>query len=454
MKKIGIIIGVIIIVIIGVVCYLLFGRTNYSKIYLEINPSIEIDLDKKGQVVNVIAYNEDAKAVVENINTKSLDEVFNIIAEECVKRDYINKEDAVILLYSEGIDKNELDRKIRDSFGKVEIDPFIMTIDDISKEDEKLAKEYGISPLKAAYINLIKEEHENVSVENIVDYSMKELDDTRNNGTYCDKGYILEGEQCLKEISRHEASLGEICKRDYNEYKGKCYRNAGVIETDKFYCSGEFTLEGEECTRTLTHDAVGENPTCSSGTLGQMSDIGLSVKGSGYDPYICYDLSNAKEPTLRCLLNKGHKMVNGKCYNGPAPLINGGCPGNDKVIGGWCYSPDDGDQWQCPDGRIYQHSKGGVPKYCPDTIKYNMAVFSSYKCDEDWTVEGTKCIKIERQPADRERVCPEGYTKVEGDRCFNMKDETPKEKGYRCEEENSRLAGNECIIYEIVEAHR
>ena len=52
----------------------------------------------------------------------------------------------------------------------------------------------------------------------------------------------------------------------------------------------------------------------------------------------------------------------------------------------------------------------------------------------------------------KERVCPKGFTKVDGDKCINESKAVEKEKGLTCPEE-ARLVEERCVFYESVEAH-
>ena len=113
---------------------------------------------------------------------------------------------------------------------------------------------------------------------------------------------------------------------------GKCYKETGVIDTDELLCNEEFKLEGSKCILTEEINAIPNKYNCTTGELVKASDYALSPKDTDNAEYVCIDKSSAKQPVLRCLYNSGHIMIDGKCYNGPAPLINGGCPGADKAI--------------------------------------------------------------------------------------------------------------------------
>ncbi len=453
MKK-KLVLSVLILLVFCGICFTAWNSRVASTITLDINPSIEIKLDRHDKIKGITPLNDDAKDIIGNdYSGKTLDESIRVITKKIIEKDYIEDGRVVILLHSDGkLNIKTIESKIKDSFDKEHVSTEIIIVDNITKEDKKIAQKYNISPAKAAYINSIKKENEKLDKEDLMNRSINELQNTKESGRYCDSGYTLEGDFCLKEISRSSASTGDICPQGYSEYNGKCYSDTGILESDKLVCNDGFELDGTNCTRSIVEDGIGEDYYCSKGQLKKLSELGLTDVNSGNNEYVCADLSNAVKPTLRCLNNKGHIMVNGKCYNGPAPTIGGGCPNGDLLRNGGCYSPDTYDQYECPDGRIYEKSKGLYPEYCPETVKTTRAEPKTYRCPDGYSLEGTKCIKKEIEPARHERYCPTGYTIINDARCIDLNKTKAKEKGLVCTGENVRLIGNVCITYEIIDA--
>ncbi len=452
-NKIFILVAILLLVVLGVVGFILTNKPNeedLSIITLDINPSIEIKVNKDNKVKSITALNDDAKEIVKDVENGDLEESLKKLIDNLYSSNYLEERYVVIIMHVEGTNNNYEDI-IRRNFEEKEAYAEIITINEISKEDKELAKKYNITPAKAAYINAISKET-NIDVEVLANKPAEELKDTKERGTYCDDGYILEGDWCLKETNRVPATNGQVCPEGYLEYQGKCYEEKPSEETGVLKCRNGYTLKNEKCIRMVTENAFPNEYECSKGELKKKSEIGLSVGGSGDDTYVCADTSTAKEPVLRCLNNSGHIMINGKCYNGPAPTINGGCPNGDTLRNGWCYSLDSYDQYECPDGKIYEKSKGSVPKYCPDTIKTTKPTIKSYKCNEGFTLDDTKCIKEETEDPEREKKCPDGFTTVNNDRCINYNNIKAKVDGYYCENEHARLRGSTCVIYEMIEA--
>ena len=141
--------------------------------------------------------------------------------------------------------------------------------------------------------------------------------------------------------------------------------------------------------------------------------------------------------------------MNHKCY-GPKPTINGGCLNGDKLINGGCVDMNsyyDAD-WICQiEGKI-QYVKAGEKCYKETKTKP-----TSYYCDGNGILNGTKCEIQEIEDARKERTCPNGTIPIDdGSRCLNLNKTVAKESGFICEGENSRLKGNMCVIYEMIEA--
>ena len=442
-KKIElIVVGCVFLIIFIVSAILLSINKVETTITLDINPSIEIGLNKNNKVISVSALNTYAKKVVEKKD--DLVETIKAICNNVIEKGFVTDENVSVLVYADGkVKADDVSNYVREAFNAKKINADITIIEKVTEEDKELAKKYKITVAKAAYINSINAE--GLNPETFVNKPVNEIKETKERGKYCDKGYTLDGDFCLRETRRVKATSGEACPKEYTEYKGICYEGTSIQDTGRFYCEGNFTLEGQECVFRETVSATTEYK-CDKGELVKKGDL-YTIGIGDAEKMVCVDKSTGKAPTLRCLLNSGHIMINGQCYNGPAPTINGGCPNGDTLRNGYCYSKDDGTQYECPDGHIY-----GKIDYCPDTFTYYNPTITGYKCNEGYTLEGTSCKREDRTPAREERVCPTGYTKTDDDRCINEIRTADKVSGYICTDENTRVVGNECVYYQIVEA--
>ena len=432
-KKIIIPIGIVALFL--VIGFIIFDNNKIvSTITLDINPSVQINLTKNKKVKNVMGLNDDAKEIVtKEYNNKSLDEAFELLITKLIDKGYTKDKNIDVIVYAEGdISSEDVASKVEFNFGKEDIYTEVIVIYTISAEDEELAKKYDVSPAKISYIKSIIKDNENINIEDLSNKSVSELNETKATGKYCDKGYTLEGDWCLKEKERISATSSEVCPRGYAEHEGKCYEEIEGIEGNNYTCGEEFKLSNDKCIREQVYDAIGK---CDSGN---------------YDQGYCVEKEYIGEPTEYCRLTPATDiLMNHKCY-GPKPTINGGCANNDKIINGKCVDLDsyyDAD-WICQiEGKI-QYVKAGEKCYKETKTKP-----TSYYCDGNDILNGTKCETHEIEDARKEITCPNGTIPIDdGSRCLNLNKTVAKESGFICEGENSRLKGNMCVIYEMIEA--
>lgn len=432
----------VIILIIALIINIIPSKENvYRTITLDINPSIEINLDKNDKVISVKALNEDAKEIIEdNLNNKSFDDALRSISNKLIEHDY-GKDGNIVMLINSSIGENyeELKNKIMNSFRDTEVHVEVIFIDKISKEDKEFAKEHNITPYKAAYLNKIKEENENVDIEKLIDKPIEEITEVKNTGNYCDDDYFLEGDHCFKEIERIPAKEGNVCPREYMEYSGKCYKEEPYLEKDNYKCSDGFVLKDNKCVNTSSMDADGD---CGTNPYIKEEDMCVEevIVGDAYE--YCRD--------------PGRTLYNGKCL-ATKPTINGGCLNGDMLYNGKCVNTRNDyylSEWKCPNGETLSNPNGELlypDKKCREQKKVKPI---SYKCPDEFILDGKTCTRTDIQDAQKERYCPSGYTKVNFDRCINLNDVKDYESGFVCNQENSKVIGNVCVIYDIIEAKK
>lgn len=456
MKKIIILLVIIILLlVVGIFGYIKYTNKIVSTVTLDINPSIEINLNKSNKVVNVIALNEDAKDIIgSDLKGKTLDETIKLITNNVIEKGYAEKDYVGIILYSKGnVDNEKIKEDIEKIFSDNQKITEIIVVNEVTGEDEELAKKYNISPAKVSYIKSIIDDKENISVEDFSNKPINELKDTEQTGNYCLDGYMLEGSWCLKEIGKKNSKSDKLCPNGYFEYNGKCYEEIGVIDTGNVLCPDGFVLENNECIKKNYIKASVESYTCSKGMVKTKGEVGMAPFESGpAREVVCVDTKVTKPVTV-CNLPKSdpteRMSYNGKCYWHRAPVISSGCPGKTKVKG-YCWDSAEG-VYMCPNG--YNSNKRTKDDECYTVLKNIKPTISSYKCDnEGMVLEGDKCMMIEKVDLIYERTCPGKALLINNERCINLDKSADKVDGFVCDEENTRLHGNECIIYEQTEA--
>lgn len=435
-KKIIIPIVICLLLIILVIGFVFMNREK--TIMLDINPSFEIKVGFGNRVKEVIPINDDAKVLFSNntFNGKDLSIALKKISKLVVDKGFAPDGEATILVYSEGLNTNNLTKDLKNYFRERKVETKVIVIKKISEEDKKIAKEYNISPSKASYINSIKKNNDKVELKDLIKNSIEDLSAVEENGLYCDDGYTLEGYSCVKEIKRIDATLSMVCPRGSFEYNGACYEDGASHKGTKDVCHDDFKLINGECVKEDTFESV--------------ADCGENEYNSDQDK--CIELVYVEDAIEFCR-DPNRYLYDNRCL-ATKPTINGGCLGTDALMGGMCVNLIDDyymSEWKCSNGEVISNHDGSL-KY-GDTKCYEEKYVDVKKrnCPKDYKLKGTKCYLKEVEKPEKERVCESGFTMIDG-RCINMNKTYEKEEGYKCSVDTARLEGNICIIYEVVGA--
>lgn len=174
-----------------------FGLENedYQTVYIDVNPSTALHVNRFGKVSGVEYINEDAKAALGGVKLKGL------AAEDALEKMIDAYDDAGYFengaeIYISAVsEKNKnydkLLSKMQERAEKVKGERgYSVNINKLTAEDKTKAKEYDISPGKYRVIEQIIEKHPNYTVEDLKDKSMAELKGmlTNENGKENGKG--------------------------------------------------------------------------------------------------------------------------------------------------------------------------------------------------------------------------------------------------------------------------
>ncbi|MBE7064666.1 MAG: hypothetical protein E7384_02485 [Ruminococcaceae bacterium] len=170
-----------------------FGLTYYGNNYavaavidIDVNPSIELSINKKEKVLKVRALNDDGKEIIEGMKLKNkhVDVAVDEIVGSMVEKGYVaDDEDNGILVTVKNKDHKKAEKfreKIVKDFDKALGDhdvnaPVInQSATDIKKVKE-FAEENDISVGKAMFVTKLVEEDETLSAEELADMSIKEI---------------------------------------------------------------------------------------------------------------------------------------------------------------------------------------------------------------------------------------------------------------------------------------
>ena len=193
-----------------------FGYNNYykvdSRIGLEVNPSIEIEVSKKEKVLKVTAKNEDAEKILEGMDLEKtdIDVALNAIIGSMVTKGYIDDLSNSILLSVENDDQEkgeQLRQRLANTINSIisadNINGSVLSqnLSNSNKEAQNLAEKYNISLGKATLILDLLESNSLLSEQDLVPLSINELnvlstsktnhlDNVQKEGTASTKAYI------------------------------------------------------------------------------------------------------------------------------------------------------------------------------------------------------------------------------------------------------------------------
>ena len=316
------------------VCVCLFIGLGYfnnnvkvaSIIGIDVNPSVELKVNKNEKVLDVIANNDDAKVILEGMDLKGSDinVAVNALIGSMVKNGYIDELANSILISVDNPDSQEsekLRKKIVD-----ELNAFISNGNNISvvsqsitAEDKNtsLAKKYGISVGKLELIEKLIEKNNLYTYETLKDLSINELnlllgsttENVTTSGSASEKAYIGKDkalEIALSAASASEATWSEV-EMDYDDglmvyeveftYNNREYdyeinaTTGDIIKSDREYD------DDDDDYHSTTNNSSSTSSSNTSGTTNQSSSTNTSSISTTISQY------NAEAVSLRNSIN-------------------------------------------------------------------------------------------------------------------------------------------------------
>ena len=206
-----------------VVCLLFIGglyyNNNYkvvSKVGIDVNPSVELKVNQKEKVLEVVANNEDGKKIISDMDLKGSDinVAVNALIGSMVKNGYINELANSILISVENNDNTKAETLRQEILNQIDMENLSIISQTVNEEKEltDLAKEYNISLGKVKIIKQIMANNNLLTFEQLSSLSINELNlilkDENTSGTASEKAYI--GEDKAKEIALNHANVTNI----------------------------------------------------------------------------------------------------------------------------------------------------------------------------------------------------------------------------------------------------
>ena len=187
------------------------GHAVAATVSLDVNPSIEIKVNRREQVLEVTPLNEDAKTVIGTMDFKGsgLDVTVNALIGSMLRNGYLNELANSILVSVDDSDAQRGKRLEEKLAGEIDALLHTGTFDGsvlsqtitADTQLEALAQQYGITTGKAQLIQQIVTQDSRYTFENLVSLSINELnllsesgslqlEQVTTTGSASDKGYV------------------------------------------------------------------------------------------------------------------------------------------------------------------------------------------------------------------------------------------------------------------------
>ena len=207
-----------------VICLLFIGglyyNNNYrvtSKVGIDVNPSVELKINQKEKVLEIIANNEDGEKIISDMDLKGSDinVAVNALIGSMVKNGYINELANSILISVENNDSTKAENLRQEILNQIDMENISIISQTVNEEKEltDLANQYNISLGKVKIIKQIMANNNLLTFDQLADLSINELnlilkDNENTTGSASEKAYI--GKDKAKEIALNHANVSNV----------------------------------------------------------------------------------------------------------------------------------------------------------------------------------------------------------------------------------------------------
>lgn len=289
-----------------------------SIVSLDVNPSIELKVNKDERIIEANARNEDARVILDDMDLKGTDlnVAVNAVVGSMLKHGYITQDSNSILISVENADsekgaalQKELTAEISGILKASSVEPSVLsqTLEE-DKELEDLAETYGISLGKASMIRQIMEKDSRLTAQNLAGLTINELtilstshdinlDSISSTGSASSGSYIS-GEKAQSIALEHaklsssavsklktelDADDGVMIYEVEFTYKGTEYEydinaKTGAIEKTKKEIDDDYDAQKE----TSSSSASSQGSSSQTSSQGSSSQGSSSQSSSGY----------------------------------------------------------------------------------------------------------------------------------------------------------------------------
>ncbi|PAB60018.1 anti-sigma factor domain-containing protein [Anaeromicrobium sediminis] len=190
-KNLGLIAAIFIMMIFSVTLINKMNIFNHvshgaaAVVSVDINPSIEFEINKKNEVIKAVPLNNEGKELIdEDLKGKPIEEALSIIIRNAEEKEYITKEKNSVLISTTVIKDDfkektkELEKHIESKMKeKIELEEVNLVYVEGNKEDLKEAKKQEVSIGKYEVYKKSKEKNENKTLEQIKKMKVQDIVD-------------------------------------------------------------------------------------------------------------------------------------------------------------------------------------------------------------------------------------------------------------------------------------
>ena len=214
--------------------------TPTSYIYMDINPSIRLDLNRFGRVIDIVALNKDAEDMIanHNISKGSADKCMAEIIDVCKEYKYINETNGDVSV-SVRTDSNKIENRVLQTVKNLEQDSLKVSVSDIDEKENSEAIKYNISAKRLEAVKkYTKTFGGNIeeNTEKLKEMSSKEIYNKIGEYKYNLKSENVndtESTEDTEKISKTENNSTIFTEESEKNVKGKASGNKQKISSEK-----------------------------------------------------------------------------------------------------------------------------------------------------------------------------------------------------------------------------
>ena len=198
---------------VAVFSYYIIVLQSQATVYLDVNPSIQFELNSRDEVVSAEAANQDGKTILEDMDLHhtDLDVAVNAILGSMVKHGYLGQAEDMVLLSVDSSNRNKSEKLRTEISEEISscLDSMVGSVSvfdqDVYVDDElkAMAEQYKITPGKAELIRKLTSENPKLNyaelavlpIKDLVERLNQEGIDLREYANYTGSGYNLETEE-------------------------------------------------------------------------------------------------------------------------------------------------------------------------------------------------------------------------------------------------------------------